>query len=842
MIDVMELRVKGMTCASCTAAVERSVGRLEGVSSVSVNLATEKARIEYDPAALRLSEIKRAIEAAGYEPAPVERDPRADGHQAEKEREARTLRNRFAVAAAFAAPLFYLAMGSMLGWPLPAFLDAMEHPLRYALVELALVSPIVFVGRRFYSVGFRAIAHRAPNMDSLIAMGTSSALLYSLWSVSLIARGDHRAVESLYFETVGVIIALILLGKSLEARSKGRASEAIKRLMGLAPRTATVLAGDGEVELPVEEVGVGDILLVRPGERFPVDGEVLEGRSAVDESMLTGESIPVGKGPGDPLVGGSVNGNGLVKLRATKVGADTALAHIVRLVEEAQGSKAPIARIADVVSGYFVPAVFLVAILAAGAWLLAGRDAVFALTVLVSVLTIACPCALGLATPTAIMVGTGKGAELGILFKSGAALETMRSVEVVVLDKTGTITKGRPEVTDILPAGGFDALELLDLAAEAERGSEHPLGEALVRAAAERGAGAPRDAASPRATDFEALPGRGISAKVGDRRVLVGNAALLAEAGIDPGPSDRAAEELSEAGRTILLVAVDGRYAGLVAAADRPKETSAAAVAALEAMGIEVVMITGDSRRTAAAVAREVGIERVVAEVLPAGKADAIGELKAGARVVAMVGDGINDAPALARADLGVAIGAGTDVAAESADLVLARSDLADVETAIRLSRNVMRNIKQNLFWAFAYNVLGIPVAAGLLHAFGGPLLNPMLAAAAMSMSSVSVLANALRLRGFDPAAAARDRPARRTAKVPAPAKEIVVRKLLTVEGMSCNHCVMRVKKALSALPGVKSAEVDLGTKTATVEGEALDASALTAAVVEAGYSVSRIA
>ncbi len=745
MIEIMDLRVRGMTCASCAAAVERSVGKLPGVRSVSVNLATDKARIEYDASGLRVSEIKKAVERAGYEPLALDRETGKDEHQAVKEREARILRFRFAVSAAFAIPLFYLAMGSMLLWPLPAAFDAMEHPLRLALVELALVLPIVAAGWNFYRVGFKAIAHRAPNMDSLIAMGSSAALLYSLWSVSLIARGDHRAVHELYFETVGIIVTLILLGKSLEARSKGRSSEAIKKLAALAPATATVEVDGEDMELPVAEVEVGDLVLVRPGERIPVDGLALSGRSAVDESMLTGESMPVEKGPGSELVGGSVNGTGMLRFRATRVGADTALAQIVKLVEDAQGSKAPIARIADRVSGRFVPAVFIVALAAALAWLAAGRDLAFALRVFVAVLTIACPCALGLATPTAIMVGSGRGAELGILFKSGAALETAGSIGLVVFDKTGTITKGKPELTDLVPAAPFDAGELLVLTASAERGSEHPVGAAILRAAEARGA------ALLEALDFDSEPGAGIAASVGGRRVVVGNAARLEAAGVDPGPGILAAQEPEAAGKTVVYIAVDGAYAGFAAVADVVKENGAAAIAELRGMGIDVAMITGDSARAAKAVAREVGIDEVLAGVLPGEKAEAIARLRSGGRKVAMVGDGVNDAPALAAADLGIAIGAGTDVAIESADLVLARSDTADVATAVRLSKSVMRNIKQNLFWAFAYNVLGIPVAAGLLHVFGGPLLDPMLAAAAMSMSSVSVITNALRLRRFDP-------------------------------------------------------------------------------------------
>ncbi|MCE1157874.1 MAG: heavy metal translocating P-type ATPase [Spirochaetia bacterium] len=743
--------VGGMTCASCSAAVERAIKKLPGIQVSSVNLATERAVVKYDPAAVRLSEIKGAIKKAGYEPLAMEAvsAARIDEHAAAKEREIKSMWRKFIVSAAFSVPLLYIAMGHMIGWPLPKVLHPMERPLFFALVQIALVIPSIIAGRRFYVVGAKALLHRAPNMDSLIAMGTSAAIIYSLFSVFRIAGGELAAVEELYFETAGIIITLILLGKTLEAVSKGRTSASIKKLMGLKPKTATVLQEGREIELPIDEVEPGDMILVRPGERVPVDGRVASGASAVDESMLTGESIPVDKGPGDQITGGTINKNGALTFVAERVGADTALARIIKLVEDAQGSKAPIARMADVISGIFVPVVFGIAIVAAAAWLIAGHTAVFALTIFVAVLTIACPCALGLATPTAIMVGTGKGAELGILIKSGEALETAGKLNVVVFDKTGTITEGRPVLTDLLPAPGVEEEGLLGMAAAAEKASEHPLGEAIVAAAAAR------DLRLPRVDSFQALPGRGIEALIeastGNGDFLLGNARLMAEKGVDTSALVQRAQLLASEGKTPMYAAYEGKPVGLIAVADVVKQGSAPAIARLHEMGIRTVMITGDSRPTAEAIARQVGIDRVLAEVLPGDKAAEVARLQTGGKLVAMVGDGINDAPALAKADVGIAIGSGTDVAMESADIVLMRGELDGVASALELSRRVMKNIKQNLFWAFGYNVLGIPVAAGLLYAFGGPLLSPVIAAAAMSMSSVSVLTNALRLRHFEP-------------------------------------------------------------------------------------------
>ena len=740
--------ISGMTCASCVRAIEKGVVKLDGVTETSVNLATEKAQITYNPETVRLSQIKQKIRDLGYEPREIEVNQRPDADADRKALEIKGMWRHFLVSAGFSIPLLYVAMGPMipwLGWPVPSWMNPMNYPLVYALVCLILVLPVLWSGRRFYTGGFKALVHRSPNMDSLIATGTGAAMLYSIYSVFMISQGDFRAVNHLYFETAGVIITLIQLGKTLEAVSKGRTSEAIKKLMGLTPKTAIVLHDGIQAEIPVEEVEAGDILLVRPGEKIAVDGIVLSGDSSIDESMLTGESMPVEKKQGDSVTGASLNKTGSLTYRATRVGQDTTLSQIIRLVEQAQGSKAPIARMADVISGYFVPVVIGIAFLAAVAWLLSGESIVFSLSIFIAVLVIACPCALGLATPTAIMVGAGKGAELGVLVKSGEALETAHKIDTVVFDKTGTLTKGEPEVTDVVSFEGFEQGQVLQLAASAEFGSEHPLGGAIVRKA---------EASSlpllP-VTGFQAIPGHGISASVDGKDILFGNEKLMRLNGIETASFRSHAESLAAQGKTPMFLAVDGKPSGLVAAADVLKTSSRQAVTRLKEMGIHVVMITGDHRKTAEAVAREAGIDHVLAEVLPGGKADEIRKLQAEKRIVAMVGDGINDAPALAQSDVGIAIGSGTDVAMASADIVLMKSDITDVVSAIRLSRATIRNIKQNLFWAFFYNLVGIPVAAGLLYIFGGPLLNPVIAAAAMSLSSVSVVTNALSLKAFKP-------------------------------------------------------------------------------------------
>ncbi len=740
--------IQGMTCAACANRIEKVVSKHSGVSQATVNFATEKLTVKYDPGQVRLSEIKQSIAKAGYKALEIENKEAVDEDKVRKQKEIKTLWNKFIVSTVFCIPLLYLAMGSMIWWlhfPIPSFLRPMQYPLNYAFTQIILTIPILIAGNKFYSVGFKAIIRRSPNMDSLIAMGTTAAVLYSLYSTFLIINGDFGYVDHLYFETAGVIITLILLGKSLEAVSKGKTSEAIKKLMGLAPKTAIVIQDGKEVELPIEEVEVDDVILVRPGEKIPVDGIVIEGNTSIDESMLTGESIPVEKKSGDKVYAASINKNGSIQFRATKVGSDTALAQIIKLVEDAQGSKAPIAQMADIVSGYFVPIVFIIALLAAFAWLISGESVVFALTIFISVLVIACPCALGLATPTAIMVGTGKGAEYGILIKGGEALESAHKINTIVFDKTGTITEGKPEVTDILTREDIAKEQLLQIAASAEKGSEHPLGEAIVRGAEKE------NMVILPLESFEAIPGYGIQVTIDGKKILLGNKKLMDQREVSLTSFEESSNQLATEGKTPMYIAIDNELAGIIAVADVVKESSANAIRKLHSMGIQVAMITGDNRRTAEAIAKQVGIDRVLAEVLPQDKANEVKKLQAEGRKVSMVGDGINDAPALAQADIGIAIGSGTDVAMESADIVLMRSDLMDVPTAIQLSKSTIRNIKQNLFWAFGYNVLGIPLAAGLLHALGGPTLNPMFAAAAMSLSSVSVLTNALRLKTFKP-------------------------------------------------------------------------------------------
>jgi len=742
------MKIEGMTCASCAKNVEKATKKLNGVTEANVNFATEKLTISYEPTVVKVSEIKKAIEKAGYKA--IEEETSVDADKERKEKEIKSLWRRFLISAIFTAPLLYMAMGHMfgekIGLKLPEIIDPMMNPWNFAIVQLLLTTPTMIVGYRYFTVGFKALFKGSPNMDSLIAIGTAAAYVYGIYAIVQIYGGNGDYANELYFEAGGVILTLITLGKYLESVTKGKTSEAIKKLMGLAPKTAIIIRDGKEVEISIEDVEVGDVIVVKPGEKMPVDGEVIEGTTSVDESMLTGESIPVEKNIGDNIIGASINKNGSIKYKATKVGKDTALAQIIKLVEDAQGSKAPIAKLADVISGYFVPVVIILSIVAALAWyFFGGQSTVFALTIFISVLVIACPCALGLATPTAIMVGTGKGAENGVLIKSGVALETTHKIKTIVFDKTGTITEGKPKVTDIVTANGITEKDLLQLTASAEKGSEHPLGEAIVKGAEEKGL------EFKKLDSFNAIPGHGIEVTIEGKNILAGNRKLMVERKISLENLESTSNKLAEEGKTPMYVAIDNKIAGIIAVADTVKENSKRAIEKLHQMGIEVAMITGDNRRTAEAIAKQVGIDRTLAEVLPQDKANEVKKLQSEGKKVAMVGDGINDAPALAQADIGIAIGSGTDVAMESADIVLMRSDLMDVPTAIQLSKSTIKNIKENLFWAFAYNTLGIPIAMGALYIFGGPLLNPMFAAAAMSLSSVSVLANALRLKRFKP-------------------------------------------------------------------------------------------
>lgn len=738
-----EYIIEGMSCASCAMTIENAVSKIPGVDKASVNLATEIMTVEANDS-VTPEAIAKVVDGVGYGARPRGKSVEEELEEKNEKKEAhlREMKRNLTISAIFAVPLLFIAMADMVGIPMPAFLSPMQSPVSYALIQLALVLPIIWLGRHFFVDGFKALSKGHPNMDSLVALGTSAAFLYSLYGTYHVLEGHAHFAMNLYYESAGVILTLITLGKYFEAVSKGKTSMAIQTLVGLAPKMATVLRDGQEVEVPVEEVQVGDLIRVKPGEKVPVDGVVTEGNSTVDESMLTGESIPVSKAVGDEVIGASLNKTGSFILKATKIGKDTALSQIIQLVEQAQGSKAPIAKLADKVSGVFVPIVIVLALVSGLAWYFLGQESwVFALTITISVLVIACPCALGLATPTAIMVGTGKGAENGILLKSGEALEEANHVNMVVFDKTGTITNGTPVVTDVVTADNTDADALVRLAASLEVASEHPLGEAIVAKAKEQGA------TFDEVTNFEAIPGFGIKGHVGETLVFLGNEKWMRENGLADEAMNEKANRFAEQGKTPLYIGYNNAVQGLIVVADTVKESSARAIQTLHEMGIQVAMMTGDHERTAQAIAAEVGIDRVFSEVLPQDKANYVSKLQEEGYIVAMVGDGINDAPALAQAQVGIAIGTGTDVAIESADAVLMKSDLMDVPAMLKLSRATIRNIKENLFWAFAYNVIGIPFAMGVLHLFGGPLLNPMIAGAAMSFSSVSVVLNALRLK-----------------------------------------------------------------------------------------------
>lgn len=834
--------VTGMTCSACSAHVEKSVSKLEGVQCVNVNLLQNSMVVEYDDNALGTTDIIHAVESGGYGASVQGGNKTQEAPKNVAAEEMHHMKRRLIASFCFLIPLFYISMGHMMGAPLPAILLGDENVMIFALTQLFLTIPVLIINKKYYVVGFKALWNKAPNMDSLIALGSAASVVYSVFAIYSMAyamgHGDlmtaHHYGMELYFESAAMILTLITVGKYMETRSKGKTSEAISKLMDLAPKTATVLRNGVEQEIPVEEVVTGDTIIVKPGQRIPVDGKIMEGFSAVDESAITGESIPVEKQVGDTVIGATVNKSGYFRMTATRVGKDTTLSQIIALVEEAGASKAPIAKLADKVSGVFVPVVITIAVLAAVIWFVAGNQPFsFALSIGIAVLVISCPCALGLATPTAIMVGTGKGAEYGILVKSAESLEIAHQVQTVVLDKTGTLTEGKPVVTDVVLAKGILRNRLLKQAAAVEALSEHPLAEAIVAYAKEK------EVAFEKAENLTATAGQGVEADVAGKHILAGNLKMMQERGIQLGEWEAKAVELAEAGKTPLFFAENETFLGIVALADTLKPTSKAAVDAFHQMGIEVVMLTGDNKRTAEAIAKELDIQ-VIAEVLPQDKEREVRRLQEQGKKVAMIGDGINDAPALMRADVGVAIGAGTDVAMESADIILMKSDLMDAVTAIELSHATIRNIKENLFWAFFYNACGIPLAAGVFYPFLEWKLNPMFAAAAMSFSSAFVVGNALRLRLFRPkyAKTTTALPKEDIQKESTQKEEIGMKKVLKIEGMMCNHCTGRVEKALNDLEGV-TAEVSLEGKSATVTlSKEVSDETLVQTVTDAGYEV----
>lgn len=847
--------VQGMTCSACSGHVEKSVKKLDGVSDVAVNLLNNSMNVKYDQEKVTEQDIIKAVQNGGYH-AQLQQSTQGVGSRKASTQEDTTsqevteMKRRLIISFIFSIPLFYISMGHMFGWPFLEGFHGAENALIFAFTQFLLAIPVVLVNNKYYKVGFKALMKNASNMDTLIAIGSSAALVYGVFAIYKIGYGlGHGDLEmvshysmDLYFESAAIILTLITLGKFLETRAKGKTSEAIKKLMDLAPKTALVVRDGAEQEIPVEEVVEGDLIIVKPGQSIPVDGVIVEGSSSVDESMLTGESMPVEKQVKDKVIGASINKSGYFKFKALHVGEDTTLSQIIKLVEDASGSKAPIAKMADKISGIFVPTVIAIAVVAIIVWLFLGYSFEFALSIGISVLVISCPCALGLATPTAIMVATGKGAENGILIKSAEALEVLHKVNTIVLDKTGTITEGKPKVTDIITVGTMSEDEFLAIAASAEKKSEHPLAEAIVLEAENRGLNLHE------VSHFEAIAGHGLEAIVNGQRLYIGNIKLMKDKSIPCEAYETKSNGFADEGKTPLYFATEGQLLGMIAVADTIKPTSKAAIRALEQMGIEVVMLTGDNKKTAEAIRKQLNLTRAIAEVLPQDKEKEVRRIQEEGKIVAMVGDGINDAPALARADVGVAIGAGTDVAIESADIVLMKSDLLDAASAVQLSKATIKNIKQNLFWAFFYNVVGIPLAAGLLYGVLGWKLNPMFAAAAMSLSSVTVVTNALRLKLFKPKHMAYEEMenteenvmlVKETQNIMTENRgENKMTKQMVIEGMSCGHCSGRVEKVLNALEGV-SATVDLATKTATVTmtTEISDA-VLTQTVTDAGYEV----
>ena len=849
--------VTGMTCSACSSRVEKCVSKLEGVKEVSVNLLTNSMQVEFNDAVIQEQGIIDAVVHAGYGASVQGKKETSSGKQ--KTREEGTdpvkehleyMKKRTIWSFIFLIPLMYVSMGHMIGLPLPGFLHGTVNAVGFAMTQFLLCIPVIYINRAYYTKGFSTLFHGAPNMDTLIAVGSTASLVYGIFAIYLMGHGlgvqdlelVNRYLHDLYFESAVMILALINIGKYLEARSKGKTSEAINKLMDLAPKTAFVERSGGVVEIPAEEIQIGDILQVKPGSSVPADGVVLEGTTSIDEAAITGESIPVQKMPGDQVIAATMNKAGFFRMKASKVGDDTTFSQIIHLVEDASASKAPIAKIADKIAGVFVPIIMTIALITAVVWILSGADFEFALSCAISVLVISCPCALGLATPVAIMVGTGKGAENGILIKSGEALEVTHNIQSVVLDKTGTITQGKPVVTDIYGVK-TDSTELLKIAAAMEKKSEHPLAEAVLAKAAEE------DISLPEASEFSAVAGMGIEAVIEGKKYYAGNLRLMKEKNISCAGIEDYLETLTGEGKTPLLFAAEKELLGVIGAADVVKPTSAQAIRELKKMGIQVIMLTGDNERTAKAIQRQLDIDTVIAEVLPQDKEREVAKLQESGRKVAMVGDGINDAPALARADVGIAIGAGTDVAIESADIVLMKNDLLDVVTAVGLSKAVIRNIKENLFWAFFYNVCGIPLAAGVFYTAFGLKLSPMFGAAAMSLSSLFVVSNALRLRFFHVLKKPQQEENIRSAEVnteqtvntaakAADNKEEMNMYTMKIEGMMCPHCQAAVTKALNGIEGVK-AEVNLEKKEAYVEApDSVSKEDLTKAVVDAGYEV----
>lgn len=819
--------ITGMSCSACSARVHKAVSAMNGVADVSVNLLKNNMMVSYDPAVLSAREIIDGVEKAGYGAAEAGRTAEQKAPEdvfAEKERD---LKTRLTASVVLTLALMYFSMGAMFGLPLPAGFDMSANAAVFAVTQLLLTVPVIFINFNYFKTGFKTLFHGAPNMDSLIALGSGAAVVFSVFGLYkilfLLGAGDpagaHRFASNLYFESAVMILTLITLGRFFEARAKGKTAGTIAGLMSLAPQTATVMRNGIETVVNIDQLAVGDIIVVKAGERIPADGVIVEGRGVLDESALTGESLPVEKKAGDTVMTAGVNTAGHFLMRAEKVGQETTLAQIIRLVDEATSSKAPIARLADRISGVFVPVVIMIAAVSAAVWLIFGADVEFALSAAISVLVISCPCALGLATPTAIMVGTGRGAARGVLFKSAAALETAGRIDAVALDKTGTVTEGKPHVAGIAVIDGISQAEVLKMAASLENLSEHALGTAIVEKAVRDGI------VLDRVEDFVQIPGQGISGKINGVSCLVGNAKMLRDAGID-NTLEQTGREWAEKARTPLYCAAGGKLTGAIGVADPVKPDGAAAVAALKSMGIEVVLLTGDNAKTAEAVRRETGIDRVVSDMLPQDKETEIRRLQQQGKKVAMIGDGINDAPALARADIGMAVGTGTDIAIESAGVVLMKNDLASAVFALRLGRAVLRNIKENLFWAFFYNSVGIPVAAGVLWPAFGVMLSPVIAAAAMSFSSVSVVTNALRLRRFS------DKPL-------VLKRSTSMNKSIMIEGMKCEHCANFVKKALQAVDGVESAAVDLTAKKADVRtNKDVSDKALSDAVADAGFQV----